>query len=168
MNICWKSRMGAECKSGFTLIELLVVIAIIAILITLLVPSIGRAIATAQKVKCANNMRNIGQAWSMYAAEHQGKLVGSNTGDFDSSLEKDWVICRGGWRWNKEKKIEGIKSGQLWPYLNDLDVYRCPGTYGFMKEYVRNYSFVGVVGAPSPYRRWKQMSQIPIQGALGR
>ncbi|HVT87389.1 MAG TPA: type II secretion system protein [Tepidisphaeraceae bacterium] len=59
---------------GFTLVELLVVIAIIAVLISILMPSLGRARLAAGKVACASNLRQLALATNNYANEHKGYM----------------------------------------------------------------------------------------------
>lgn len=58
--------------NGFTLIELLVVVAIIALLISILLPALGRAREQAKAAVCMSNLRNLGQAFTMYAEEFGG------------------------------------------------------------------------------------------------
>jgi prepilin-type N-terminal cleavage/methylation domain-containing protein/prepilin-type processing-associated H-X9-DG protein len=61
---------------AFTLIELLVVVAIIALLIALLLPSLGRARDSAKAVGCAANLRQVGQIVNIFAQEHEGRGPG--------------------------------------------------------------------------------------------
>ena len=64
--------MIRRCQRAFTLIELLVVIAIIALLIGILLPAIGRARDTARDLICQTNVRSLGQALTLYAADWRG------------------------------------------------------------------------------------------------
>ena len=88
-------------STAFTLIELRVVIAIIAILAALLLPALSRAKGSAQRVACANNLRQIRLGLALYTTEHSGLMPPRNPFD----------------RW----------PAQLQSHYSDLKILRCPG-----------------------------------------
>jgi len=74
-------------KNGFTLVELLVVIAIIALLMSVLIPALGRAREQAKTVACQSNLKQWGTFFSMYSNDYDGVLF---EGWWGSNVEDVW------------------------------------------------------------------------------
>jgi prepilin-type N-terminal cleavage/methylation domain-containing protein len=65
---------GSRSRVGFTLIELLVVMAVVAILMSVLVPALALARASARKIACMSNLSQIGMAIHSYSVEYEDSI----------------------------------------------------------------------------------------------
>lgn len=119
---------GARGLGGFTLVELLVVIGIIALLISILLPSLNAARRQANAVKCASNMKQIAQSMLIYINDNRGVLMPAAI-----SATNDMTCYPDGWWWAAElvrkNYLKGstniVQMGKLDP-PNDLGIFQCP------------------------------------------
>ena len=122
-------------RSGFTLIELLVVVAIIALLISILLPSLRKAKELAKVAICAANQRNMNTAVHGYASEHGGSLP-SYRRDGADCPSSNWSITV---KWNHsflggsdENNVNTDNPGRrkLNPYVESPGMFECPADHG--------------------------------------
>lgn len=105
-------------KSAFTLIELLVSVAIVAILAALLFPVFAQAKAAARGTACLSNLRQLGLAWGLYAADEAERACPSYTVDGAT-----WAMTA--WDYDPRNAAAGF-GGLLARYTRDGRLQRCP------------------------------------------
>jgi prepilin-type N-terminal cleavage/methylation domain-containing protein/prepilin-type processing-associated H-X9-DG protein len=107
---------------AFTLIELLTVVSIVALLVTLLLPTLQHAREKARQTFCANNLREIARGNLLYHDDY-GRLVAAREDQFGANLIR-WHGRRA--EWNNAANFDPRQSA-LAPYLGDSGVVkRCP------------------------------------------
>ena len=129
-----------KVKSGFTLIELLVVIAIIALLLSVIMPSLNMAKRKAAGVVCTSNEKQLSLAWTLFAADNDEEIVDGQPDNDDDGFTNYPGYGRvanfvahpltppnGGARLSLEGRILGLQTGGLWPYLESYQIWHCPG-----------------------------------------
>ena len=93
---------------GFTLVELLVVISIIALLVSILMPSLGRAREQAKLTICASNLKQLGIASAMYDEDHKYLPHNANIGNSGTTTT-------GKGNYTIYYEIAWLKSATIWP-----------------------------------------------------
>jgi prepilin-type N-terminal cleavage/methylation domain-containing protein/prepilin-type processing-associated H-X9-DG protein len=124
--------------AGFTLIELLVVISIVAILASLLLPSLAKAKEHGRKVVCINNFRQLHFAWQLYTDDAEGVLPWNSMNVPTTAVPNvpgcvNWVggILNpsnepGDQRDNTNVVLLLNVAGGIGQYLKETKVFKCP------------------------------------------
>jgi prepilin-type N-terminal cleavage/methylation domain-containing protein/prepilin-type processing-associated H-X9-DG protein len=117
-----KRKKFSQPALGFTLIELLVVIAIIALLLSILMPSLGKARSSAMRLRCASNLRQIDLAVRLY--------VDANNDTYPCSDDPNYCLWPGR-RWRPF--VEPYLGGGI--DANNPSVLYCPQDHVSKEKY---------------------------------
>jgi prepilin-type N-terminal cleavage/methylation domain-containing protein len=127
-SVAGRGRSPCRARRGFTLIELLVVVAIIALLVSILVPSLGRARELTRKTLCKTNLSALGKGWAMYFSDWSymppRQINWKDDVKSDPNSQFNYLIWiragAGGPKWANAGVLHGEKM------VTGPDVYTCP------------------------------------------
>jgi len=129
-----KAKMGK--RRAFTLIELLVVIAIIALLLSIIMPSLQKAKELASASVCLYNQKSLTTAYRMYADDNHGQVAslpyGYEGGWVDVPQDNAGVPVSINSA-TLENRINAIEKGTLYPYIETHKAYHCNGDKRWIK-----------------------------------
>ncbi len=133
-----------RCRPGFTLIELLVVVAIIALLISILLPSLKCAREKARIAKCGVQLRALSRGVQTYATEYAGWFPGVNTSGVAARAARSAEALRRpdvpvqSWDWMSpalryETDLGNTRAERLRTLVTD---FACPTQQGWRIDYL--------------------------------
>jgi prepilin-type N-terminal cleavage/methylation domain-containing protein/prepilin-type processing-associated H-X9-DG protein len=106
-------RWSLPTSRAFTLIELLVVVAVVSILISILLPALGKARRAARATQCASNIRQLQAALDLYASDHDDRFMPGAAGFQTTNLQR--------WHGTRDRASEAFAPdrGAITAYLDD-------------------------------------------------
>jgi len=145
---------GGQLHHAFTLVELLVVIGIIAVLISILLPALRKARESANRAACLSNMRQIGIASALYAAQFKGRVpIGMQSRD--TMINSYWAFI------NISGKAVPTGLGILFDTKCTTDgrIFYCPANSDPNSQYDVAQ---GTAGFSNPWNRDGFSTRVPL------
>jgi prepilin-type N-terminal cleavage/methylation domain-containing protein/prepilin-type processing-associated H-X9-DG protein len=126
-------RIGKISTHAFTLVELLVVVSVIAVLSSLLLPTLAKARMRGSQISCLNNVRQLNIAWLLYAHDNNDRLA-YNLGGTEikqilaRNLNYNWANSVLNWELDADNTNIALNTqAALGPHLmGNSRVFRCP------------------------------------------
>ncbi len=162
-------RLLQNSEKGFTLIELLVVISIIALLLSILMPSLSKVKESARAVVCRSNLKQWGVIWSLYCNDNNDRfhtgyqlMLGDDASGRRSSwpeLLRDYYADDGDFRCCPAAIDPDKPRGSIgtWGPFGSDDHWRTKGDYGSygVNRYIHNLTSRDWTGPISLSRFWR-------------
>lgn len=153
-----KKNVCARHKNGFSLIELLVVIAIIAILAAMLLPALKGARDSAKRIRCINNLKQLGTSFMMYASDYDDYLprydddVAGGSDFYTNILVNSGYLPDTGWG---VESWGDIRTGS-WLCPSAVNNLQLGGGYGVNASHVimRGNTFIKINQISRPSEIW--------------
>ncbi len=165
-----RRQIHDRANRAFTLTELLVVLGTLGILAVLLLPALASSTqpGSAKAFQCLNNMRQMAQAWTLYAEDNHDRLVNNwDTSPLETDLAsnpplyRSWVCDVMSWTLPPPDycfNLAGMVQAPFYNYVNNVSVYKCPAdnylsplqrSAGYTAR-PRSYSMNCFFGPPNP------------------
>jgi type II secretory pathway pseudopilin PulG len=123
------AKSEAQAPLAFTLLELLLVVGIVALLASLLLPSLARAKEASRGLKCMGNLQQFSYAWVLYADDNNDILVANNGATFGAEPWVRGFLTPGDLvdSWPDNTNTVFFQKSPLARYLGSaLKLWRCP------------------------------------------
>lgn len=178
--------MNRTNQAAFTAVDLIVLVAVAGVFALTLLPVIADSRPGTLSSQCQNGLRQLHNAWLMYAADHNDSII-YNLGVSDTQQEivsmtyRNWA--NNNMNWSSDPAIvnpELLKRGPMFPYGPSTAIYKCPSdTYlnsavqTSSKPRTRSYAMNAFFGKRSiytesssnnffpSYKQWLRTTQVP-------
>lgn len=139
-----QSRDSRRLEDAFSRAELVAVLAMLAVVTFLTIPMAASSLTGSHRIICLSNLKRLGQAFLLYAADNQGYALHPTWGS-DLTGPNGWAYAtRNDGRFpeagpaprrqsgkafavGRQAQLPFLKMGQVWPYVMDEESYLCPG-----------------------------------------